>query len=267
MSEIDTIFSWNPENSEWEKATDFPIPNRAMNFGDGIFETLVFDGSKIRFFDFHRDRLFGGIEVLKMDAEGTVFLRLEKWLLNNFGGKKLRVRLNIFRAGSGKYTPEIDLTHQTLHVQDLTFPPKVKRTSSFSEGVALFPYPWSRFKTLNSLPYVMAAKERIERDLDELILLDYSGKVAEASAATIFWRKGKKVFTPALTCGGIDGIGRRAILTKIPRLINEGVFSPNDLLRADQVWVSNVTGISYLEKVDSLEFSTEEWEPLSGIFE
>lgn len=113
----------------------------------------------------------------------------------------------------------------------------------------------------------MAAQERKDRELDELILLDQMGKVAEASASNIFWRKGNKVFTPSLSCGGIDGVGRRAILSKIPRLITEGVFGPNDLLKADQVWVSNVTGISYLEKIDSLEFSTEEWDPISGIFE
>lgn len=267
MSEIDTIFSWHPENSEWEKAADIAIPNRAMNFGDGLFETMVFDGSKIRFFDFHQDRLFGGIEILKLDTDPMIFLSLEKWLFRNYEGKKLRVRLNIFRAGTGKYTPETDLTCQTLHLQKLTLPPRVKLSASFAESVALYPFPWSRFKTLNALPYVMAAHERVERELDELILLDHTGKVAEASASTIFWRKGKKVYTPSLTCGGIDGIGRRAILSKIPRLITEGVFGPNDLLKAEQVWVSNVTGISYLEKIDSLEFSTEEWEPLFGIFE
>lgn len=267
MSEIDTMYSWCSEKLNWEKATDFRIPNRAMNFGDGVFETMVFDRNKIRFFDFHLDRLNGGIETLKLEAEGTILFRLEKWLLSNYEGKKLRVRMNVFRAGSGKYAPETDLVCQTLHIQDLKMVPDVKSVSAFAETLALFPFPWSRFKTLNALPYVMAAKERVERGLDELILLDNTGKIAEASASNIFWRKGKKVFTPALSCGGIDGVGRRAILSKIPRLITEGIFGPNDLLRADQVWVSNVTGISYLEKIDSLEFSTEEWEPLTEIFE
>jgi branched-subunit amino acid aminotransferase/4-amino-4-deoxychorismate lyase len=267
MSETDTVFVYSSSKGLWEKATQFSIPNRAINYGDGIFETMVFDGGKIRFFDFHIERLLSGMDVLRLESNKTVFDVLETWFNENYSGQKLRIRWTHFRAGLGKYTPETNDSVQMLQIQKFVSPPSIKSQASFAESVSLYPYPWSRYKTLNSLPYIFAAQERVERKLDELILLDHNGKVAEASMSNIFWRKGKKVFTPALSCGGIDGIGRRAILSKIPRLITEGVFGPNDLLKADQVWVSNVTGISYLEKIDSLEFSTEEWEPLSEIFE
>lgn len=267
MSETDTVYTYLSISSSWQKIQDFPIPNRAMNFGDGLFETMVFDGGKIRFFDFHLDRLSRGLKVLKLEADKSAFKNLESWFIEKFAGQQLRIRWTHFRDGSGKYSPETNLSVQMLQIQKFIQPPFVKVNTSFAERISLYPYPWSRFKTLNSLPYIMAAQERIERNLDELILLDYNGKVAEGSASNVFWRKGKKVYTPALGCGGIDGVGRRAIMSKIPRLINEGVFTPNDLLRADQVWLSNVTGISYLEKIDSLEFSTEVWEPISEIFE
>lgn len=267
MSGSDTVYLISSDSSDWQQIEKFSLPNRAMNFGDGLFETMVFDGIKFKFFDFHIDRLNRGMEVLRLDADKSIFQKLEAWFAENFAGQKLRVRWNIFRAGSGKYTPETQASIQTIQIQDLTLAPSIKSKASFSERVFLHYSSFSQFKTLSALPYVMAAQERKERELDELILLDHLGKVAEASASNIFWRKGKKVFTPSLTCGGIDGVGRRAILSKIPRLVTEGVFGPNDLLKADQVWVSNVTGISYLEKIDSLEFSTEEWEPISEIFE
>lgn len=267
MSETDTVYVYSSAQGLWEKASEFSIPNRAMNYGDGLFETMVFDGEKIRFFDFHLERLLKGMEVLRLEVEKSTFEKLEPWFIENYTGQKLRIRWTHFRAGLGKYAPISNETVQMLQIQKFIIPPAVKAAASFAESIALYAYPWSRFKTLNSLPYIMAAQERVERKLDELILLDHNGKVAEASMANIFWRKGKKVYTPSLDCGGIEGIGRRAILSKIPRLITEGVFGPNDLLKADQVWISNVTGISYLEKIDSLEFSTEEWEPLSEIFE
>lgn len=267
MSEIDTVYIHSSEDEGWRKATGFPFPNRAMNFGDGLFETMVFDGDKIRFFDFHLDRLVRGMKSLRLEADKSGFEKLESWIRENYEGKKLRIRWNLFRSGSGKFTPETNQSYQTLHFQELTVAPTIKSLASFAESISLYPYPWSRFKTLNALPYVMAAQEREERKLDELILLDHTGKVAEASASNIFWRKGNKVYTPALISGCIEGVGRRAIISKIPRLITEGVFGPNDLLKADQIWVSNVTGISYLEKIDFLEFSIENWEPLSGIFE
>jgi branched-chain amino acid aminotransferase len=267
MSETDTVYTYLLTNAGWQKIDQFSIPNRAMNFGDGLFETMVFDGGKIKFFQYHLDRLNLGLEVLKLEVSKSTFESLESWVRDNFAGQKLRIRWNIFRAGLGKYTPESQDAKQTLQIQRFIPAPSIKGLASFSEKISLYPSLWSRLKTLSAIPYVMAAQERLDRGLDELIVLDYSGKVAEASASNIFWRKGKKVFTPALTCGGIDGVGRRAIMSKIPRLITEGVYGPNDLLKADQVWVSNVTGISYLEKIDSLEFSTEEWDPLSEIFE
>lgn len=267
MSETDTVYLLLSNPSQWKRIEEYSIPNRAMNYGDGVFETMVFDGVKIRFFDFHLDRLSRGLEVLRLESDKSAFQKLETWFVDNFAGQKIRIRWTHFRAGHGKYTPETNESVQMLQIQKFVTPPAIKSQASFAERISLYPYPWSQFKTLNSLPYIIAAQERIERELDELILLDHTGKVAEASISNIFWRKGKKVYTPSLACGGIDGIGRRAIMSKIPRLITEGVFGPNDLLKADQVWVSNVTGISYLEKIDSLEFSTEEWEPLSEIFE
>lgn len=267
MSETDTVYTYLSVSGVWQKISEFPIPNRAMNFGDGIFETMVFDGEKVRFFDLHLERLQMGMDILKLNSKLSDFSNLENWVASEFSGQKLRIRWNLFRSGSGKYTPETNDSYQTLQIQSLAPATKVKFQTSFSEKIVLFPYPWSQCKTLNALPYIMAAQEREDRNLDELILLDYKGKVAEASSSNIFWRKGKKVYTPSLDSGCIAGVGRRAILEKIPRLVTEADFGPNDLLKADQVWVSNVTGVSYLEKIDSLEFSTEEWEPLLEIFE
>ncbi len=267
MSETETVYAFGPSSRAWHKASGFPIPNRAMNFGDGIFETMVFDGEKIRFFGHHLERVQLGMATLKLAGFGPGFSGLEDWIGAAYSGQKLRIRWNIFRGGAGKYTPETNESVQTLHVQAFSPAPQVKSQTAFAEGIVLYPAPWSRCKTLNALPYIIAAQERQARNLDELILMDYKGKVAEASSSNIFWRKGKRVFTPALECGCIAGVGRRAILEKIPRLVTQGAFGSNELLSADQVWVSNVTGISYLEKIDSLEFSTEKWEPLLGIFE
>jgi len=49
--------------------------------------------------------------------------------------------------------------------------------------------------------------------------------------------------------------------------IVEGEFELDDLLSADKVWTSNVTGISYLESIGSSKFSTESIPFLQEIFE
>jgi 4-amino-4-deoxychorismate lyase len=267
MSETDTVYVFDSKAGVGSEVSEFPVPNRAMNFGDGVFETMVFDGEKIRLFAFHLDRLRLGMDSLKIEGYNPAFAKVEDWIRERFAGKRLRIRWNVFRGGSGTYSPQTNMPLNTLHVQSFVEAPTVKSKAAFSETVQLFPSPWSSCKTLNALPYVMAAHERSDRNLDELILQNNLGKVAEASSANIFWRRGKKVFTPSLECGCIAGVVRRKILEKIPRLVTQGVFGSNELLSAEQVWICNATGISYLENIDSLEFSTEEWEPLLGIFE
>src|SRR5437764_636199 len=76
--------------------------NRSLRFGDGIFETMYWDGQKIRNLDFHFDRLFKGLTVLQIDVSNGFtreFLSQEIYKIceNNTPSGRARVRLNIFR--------------------------------------------------------------------------------------------------------------------------------------------------------------------------
>lgn len=52
MSETDTVYLLLSNPSHWQKIEKFSIPNRAMNFGDGLFETMIFEGLKLNFLTF-----------------------------------------------------------------------------------------------------------------------------------------------------------------------------------------------------------------------
>lgn len=270
MSETDTTFVFSAQERTWLPATSHPIPNRGLNFGDGVFETMVFDGKGFRFLDFHTDRAKGGLEALEIEKVELDALGLERFLLSNFPGKKLRVRLNLFRSGQGKYTPLENHLVQLAFIEPFQPSSYLKNAAGFSDFVRLYHSSMSRFKTLNSIPYVLAALERQRKHWDEIILLDSNGKISEAGASNIFWQKENWIFTPSLSCGCIAGVSRRVILKEINRLdlrIAEGSFDPEEILDAEKVWVSNVTGISYLASINSSKFSTEPLEWLDKIFE
>ncbi len=269
MSGIDTVFKKVPYSGNWLPVSAVEVPNRSMNFGDGLFETMVFTHSEIRFFVYHLDRIKRGMALLGMDltsldSEGILF-----FLKDNFKGECLRVRWNIYRSGSGKYTPPGSSTEQLLHISVFQAAPRVKSKAVFARDVQLYPTVWSSFKTLNCLPYILANMERVRKEADEIILLDYRGYLSEAGSSNLFWLSEGVIYTPALSCGCLDGIARRVILERAKARLSvvEGEFLPEVLKSAEQVWVSNATGISYLKEIEGVKYATDSQQFLESLLD
>lgn len=258
MGVFDTVFLFKHENDEWSMK---PLPwhNRAFLFGDGLFETMVFQNKKIRFSKDHELRLLEGIEVLGLEKTGVSSIhQIEEILNSRFPSvNPLRIRWNIYRRGSGKYTPTEKFTHETLQIEPFIKPAQFKNNAFISEKIIVSESPWSKCKTLSALTYVMANQEKIARKMDEVILLNSKGQVSEAGSSNIFWVKDGVYFTPSLNSSCISGIGRKQIIKKLKQFdltIVEGEFLPFELLQADKVFTCNVTGISYIERIGDSKF-------------
>jgi branched-subunit amino acid aminotransferase/4-amino-4-deoxychorismate lyase len=271
MVGFDTVFLYKNQDGNWSDGAD-EFHNRGFLFGDGLFETMVFTKGKIRFGTQHIERLEEGLRSLALETEGLSQLSDIEVLLNEIWGetKNLRVRWNVYRAGLGKYTPEVNQVLESLQIHTFHQTPKIKEKAFFSQNIHIQKTPWSHCKTLSALPYVMANQERKSKGLDEVILTTPDGFICEAGAANLFWVKSGHYFTPSLDTGCIAGVGRSKILNyleenNIP--VSEGLFKMEDLLKADQILTSNVTGISYLQSLENKDFDTNREKGLDSIFE
>lgn len=246
------------------------LMNRAMFFGDGIFETMVYTNGRIRFSKEHEDRLTLGLQTLKIRPSGLSIKQLEEFLRDQLADKiGLRVRWNVFRSGLGKYTPTSHDATDLIFVQDLVQTVRIKNCAYISRAIAIPSSPWSHCKTLNALPYVMANIERKELGMDEVILLDDKGFVSEAGSANIFWVKENIFYTPSLVCNCISGVGRRKIiegLGKAGHMVIEGEFTVEELLGAEQIITSNVTGVAYIAEIGHRSYSTASIPNLERVF-
>jgi branched-chain amino acid aminotransferase len=82
------------------------------------------------------------------------------------------------------------------------------------------------------------------RGLDEVILLNEHGEVAECTSANIFASNGDLVWTPPLNSGCLPGITREVLLGEIhvPGIrIAEKSLKPGDLESADEVFITSTT--------------------------
>ncbi|RZS96720.1 branched-chain amino acid aminotransferase [Cecembia calidifontis] len=271
VSDFDTIYLYKQEDGDW---TSDPIlwHNRGFLFGDGLFETMVFNHGKIRFAEQHLERLNHGLDQLGIDKDrlsklSEVEEKISELALN---AKTLRIRWNVFRSGIGKYTPEENFSSETLMIQPFQKAPSVKFNAYISTTIRLPDLPWIQCKTLSALPYVMAAQERDFLDMDEVILKNSKGFISEAGASNIFWIKNGIYYTPSLSCSCIAGVGRNRVIQRLKDLgkaIIEGEFMENDLSEAEKVFTTNVTGISYIYKIGDIKFDTTPDPWIESVFE
>lgn len=244
--------------------------NRASFFGDGVFETMIFTGGKIRFMAEHAARLEEGLHTLKIQASPLSIPAIEAYLREHFSAKQnLRVRWNVYRSGLGKYTPNQNAAENLLIIQPMEAPAAIKKNAYVSRELSVPTTVWSHCKTLNALTYVMANIERKELGMDEVILLSDKGFVAEAGTANIFWRKDNTYYTPSLACNCIAGVGRRKIIEQLQRKglpLVEGQFGLEEVLEAEQVFTSNVTGVVYIAQLEGKNFCTDPIPQVTEIF-
>jgi branched-chain amino acid aminotransferase len=98
-----------------------------------------------------------------------------------------------------------------------------------------------RVKSLNYLAHILAKVEGIAAGVDEVVMLDASGHVAEASGMNLFAVSGGVVRTPPAYSGILRGVTRDAILELALEAgygVEEQQLNRYDLYTADEVFLT-----------------------------
>jgi branched-chain amino acid aminotransferase len=104
--------------------------------------------------------------------------------------------------------------------------------------------PFSGAKILSWAFNLTWVEEAMARGLDEVILLNEHGHVAECTSANIFAAVGNQVWTPPLSAGCLPGITRELLLGEVcvPGIeLIEKDLTPGDLEAADEVFITSTT--------------------------
>ncbi|MCC3155537.1 aminotransferase class IV [Hymenobacter sp. BT770] len=227
------------------------LPNRGLAFGDGFFETLIFTENRLRLAADHCHRM--------QQAAATLYLKLpeplatpealESTLAGLAAANALpaaRLRLQLWRAGGGRYTPPTDAAEWLATAEPFVADDSPVAKADFALETHAIHSPLSFCKGPQAWLYVRAAHERQQRGLDEIILCDASGHVAEAGAAAIFWMKDGVLFTPSLASGCVAGVRRAQVLRAASAAgleCHEGLFKQEVLLAADAAFTANVASV------------------------
>jgi branched-subunit amino acid aminotransferase/4-amino-4-deoxychorismate lyase len=250
-----------------EEEFRLPYTDRGFQYGDRLFETMIMRKGRITFLEDHISRLKNGMKHLGYqqykNISGEVIETIAKKLAEkNFLSELARIKLIVWRKEGGKYTPHDNGFNILIATEPHITPVKKEwKKVGFAETVKLFHTPISRYKC-HSLPYVLAGVEKNERQLEELILLDYYENIAECIASNIFWVKQGIFYTPKLNSGCIAGILRKNLLEFLEKKdipCQKVMVGKVDLLLAENIFTCNVTGIYHILSIDNQEFEKSTW--------
>ncbi len=101
-----------------------------------------------------------------------------------------------------------------------------------------------QIKSNNSLNTILAKMEAKRMRVFEAVLLNLDGELTEGTTTNLFFVRRGALFTPALSCGLLEGVTRGAVIQLARRAgynVHEGRYTPADLRRADEIFLTSTT--------------------------
>ncbi|MHB8849580.1 MAG: aminodeoxychorismate lyase [Acidithiobacillus ferriphilus] len=222
--------------------------DRALHYGDGLFETIAVIKGVPLFWDAHLARLGRGAAILNipMPSPSLWYADLQQILHDVRVHSRLFVKLLLSRgAGWGYGSSGAGPTRRYLYLSQWPerdphyWEPGISAT--ICPVALLTGAPYLGVKSLNRLNQVMA-RDALASEYAEGIMLDQSGVLREGIMSNLFWVRAGIVYTPELEDGGIAGIQRGAILEwlrarAVPTM--PGRYRAAALQQADEIFFSN----------------------------
>lgn len=251
--------------------------NRAFLFADGCFESMRWTEGRVPFLSLHVARLHAAMASFGMDIpeslhEPQLEAALEQWSKQWSWSGDVRLRLTVYRSGSGAYAPpgdEVDwvATGSALNEMGFQLPAKGLAVDIYQD-VVKHPSPWSKFKVLASTLYVQAARHASQNGWGDALILNANQHIIESSRSNLFVVSNGVLYTPGIEAGCVGGIMRSvAIQTAMNHgmKVYECALTPQTLLQADELFLTNaVRGIEWVASYKTKRYFHATSEKLAG---
>lgn len=223
------------------------LPDRGLEFGDGLYETMAVVNGRVRLLERHLARLAHGCERLGIRMPDAARLRAEIADAARVPGAHV-LKLVVTRgAGGHGYAPSA--TGPATRV--LTASAARERPAEWwTAGVVarrcalrLGDQPaLAGLKHLNRLEQVLARAEWSDPSIAEGLLLDVHGRVVCGTMTNVFAVFDGVAVTPDLDRAGVAGVMRAALLEALPRAgvaVAVRDVHAEELERAAELFVTN----------------------------
>lgn len=226
------------------------INDHGFLYGFGLFQTMRAYQGKIFALDRHVKRIKDGAHLISM-GEKVQDIDLEKACvdtLNMNGIEEARIRLTVTN-GEGTALPWVDAGGPpTVLITAVPYTPhsKEKYEEGFKVGIASVRRTRQNaiesLKSLNYLTNVIARIEAAKRDMDEALLLNEDGYIAEGGNSNIFFVRSGRLVTPAFNSGIIPGVTREIVMeiaNSLGIVLSEGTVGKPIFKQCEEAFMTN----------------------------
>jgi len=234
--------------------------DRALHYGDGIFETIAYKNNCLIYWREHLQRLNNACHILKLDIidENTWLKDIRKIIKGRV--QDLVIKL-IYSRGEGQRGYKIPDTISPLRIV-MSSPLPQYADEMYSRGVELTICQTpatsnsrlAGIKHLNKLDNILARSEWSDKKIFEGLMLDDFGNIIEGTMSNVFAVKNNSLYTPILKRSGVNGIIRQRIieLAKNNNIVTQQIEIKLDkLLEMDEIFITNsLAGLCPVNKID-----------------
>ena len=223
------------------------LPLRGLEYGDGVFRTLLKKQGVLLDLDLHLRKLESDARRIDLELDSIEALRQEIAAFTKTEDECVLKIILCRKSGDRGYVPQSNQCDRIL---------RKSRVQSFSEntenlyetGVSLgvstiklsSQSALAGLKHLNRLENVLASA-RLGSDFEH-VMCDADGQVVCGTKSNIFVVKGGEVKTPALEGCGVAGVTRDQLMSVCESLeipLTVCALSLDELCHADEIWLSN----------------------------
>jgi 4-amino-4-deoxychorismate lyase len=231
---------------------------RAIVYGDGLFETvLIVDGTP-PLWHYHKQRLQVSLLRLGIKADITVIEQQVFSLATRTQNALLRIV--VARSGGQRGYDPRSVSGCVFTIDNFALPAYTKTLLESGVALHLCRYVLPRnpvlagIKHINRLDQVMAASEWNRQCEQEGLLLDDTGAVIEGTMSNVFIITNGMLQTPLLNDCGVAGVMRDYIINTLAPELSLAVtvrrLTLNDILASDECFLCNsVFGIWPVSKI------------------
>lgn len=223
--------------------------------GMGAFETLLASNGQVFQWRAHAERLENSLALLSIPAPNlSELLRVVAGLLsiNNLESGEARVRVAI--SGSLEQAQNVIVTATPYER-----PPEMvtlKTSSNTINETSLL----RQAKTLSYAENWLFRHEAEALEVDDVIIGNTSGNLAESSMSNVIIRHEGVLKTPPTSSGCLPGVTRKLLFQMAPDLREENI-AISSLADAEEIWLCNsLRRLQYATRLDGREFAAPSYE-------